>query len=94
MSDPMSRYASSGFAMLTTTDGREVVYRPARMLPPSLPVAFEYAAASGERLDVIAAQQLGDPLAFWRVCDANEAMNPFELVAGTALRIPAPEGVA
>ena len=27
----------------------------------------------GERLDNVAAQYLGDPTLFWRLCDANNA---------------------
>ena len=40
-----------------------------------------------------AARTLGDPLQFWRVCDANNAMNPPELTeeAGRALRVPVPQ---
>ena len=34
----------------------------------------------GDRLDSIAATHLGDPLQFWQVCDANNTMNPFDLV--------------
>jgi hypothetical protein len=49
----------------------------------------------GERLDNITARYLGDPLQFWRVCDANGAMNPSELTAviGRRLRITMPEGI-
>ena len=38
----------------------------------------------------VAAQALGDAFQFWRICDANEAMNPFDVVAERAgvLRIP------
>ena len=43
----------------------------------------------------IAARELGDPEAFWRICDANGAMRPDELTAvpGRALRITLPQGI-
>ena len=49
----------------------------------------------GERPDTIAAAHLGDPEQFWRICDANSALHPDELVAdvGRRLRITLPEGV-
>ena len=34
-----------------------------------------------DRLDVMAAQYLGDPELFWRICDANGAMRPEEFTA-------------
>jgi hypothetical protein len=47
----------------------------------------------GDRLDLIAARALGDAEHFWQVCDANNAMNPFDLTAevGSTLRIPLPQ---
>ena len=39
-----------------------------------------------------ATRTLGDPEAFWRVCDANDALNPGELEqAGRRLRVPLPQ---
>ena len=49
----------------------------------------------GDRLDLIAAKYLGDPLMFWLICDANGAIRPDDLVAtpGTVLNITTPQGV-
>ena len=49
----------------------------------------------GERLDNIAAQYMGDPTLFWRLCDANNAMRPEELTEtiGRILRITLPQGI-
>jgi hypothetical protein len=46
--------------------------------------------SQAERLDNITARHLGDPEQFWRLCDANNAMHPDELIAeiGRRLRIP------
>jgi hypothetical protein len=55
----------------------------------------EHVVTEGDRLDNIAAKYLGDPEQFWRVCDANGAMLPDELIEtiGRRLRITLPEGV-
>jgi hypothetical protein len=43
----------------------------------------------------IAAQYLGDPEQFWRICDGNRAMRPDELTEtiGRRLRITLPAGI-
>ena len=49
----------------------------------------------GDRLDLIAAKYLGDPLIFWLICDANGAIEPETLVEtpGTVVNITTPQGV-
>lgn len=70
--------------------------------PPSLPpplireemqLLVEVTVTQGDRLDLIASRTLGNPEHFWRICDANNAMNPFDLTAeiGRTLRIPVPQ---
>jgi hypothetical protein len=58
-------------------------------------LAREHVVLEMERLDQITALHLGDPLLFWKLCDANRAMVPDELTAriGRRLRIAYPEGV-
>ena len=53
----------------------------------------EVTVTQGDRLDLIAYNTLGDPEQFWRICDANNAMNPVELTAeaGKTVRVPVPE---
>jgi hypothetical protein len=55
----------------------------------------EHTVTQGERLDNIAAQYLGDPTLFWRLCDANNAMRPNELTQtlGRKLKITMPENI-
>jgi hypothetical protein len=81
-----------------TLRGRVVAYLPRRFVPsPSrFQVVQEHTVVEGERLDHIAAQHLGDPTLFWRLCDANNAMRPQALTEtpGRVLRITLPEGVA
>lgn len=47
----------------------------------------------GERLDLVTHRTLGDSLQFWRICDANDAINPFDLIdpEGQMLRVPTPQ---
>jgi len=94
---PTSRYHGIPSATLTQPDGTPVAYLQRRFVPPSSRFALlrRHTVSEGERLDVIAARELGDPLAFWRLCDANDAMRPDELTAviGRALRITLPEGI-
>jgi len=67
-----------------------VVYKRRRMPPPgsSIPAQAITAVKQSDRLDLIAARTLGDPLLFWRIADANDAMNPFDLLTRRSLRIP------
>jgi hypothetical protein len=46
----------------------------------------------GDRLDLISARILGAPDLFWRLCDSNNAMDPFELAQpGRTLRVAIPQ---
>jgi len=54
-------------------------------------IVAEHLVVLGDRLDNIAARHLGDPEQFWRLCDANDAMQPPELtVIGRRIKIPFP----
>lgn len=93
-----SRYYGIEIAKYETPDGREIVYLRRRFLPPpgNGPLIAEHVVMQGDRLDNITARYLADPEQFWRVCDANNAMEPNELTAeiGRRLRIPFPQGGA
>jgi len=71
-----------------------VAYKRRRFLPrgEEMSLLAEVTVTRGDRLDLIAARTLGDPEQFWRVCDANDAMNPASLMAepGRTLRVPVP----
>jgi hypothetical protein len=90
-----SRYYNLETVMLTLPDGRVVVYKRRRFLPQGelMPLLVEATVTEGDRLDLITARTLGDPEQFWRVADANNAMNPFDLTAeiGRTLRVPVPQ---
>ena len=91
-----SRYNGIETATLVTIDGKTIVYLRRRIIPPPerFALLLEHTVSQGERLDHLAAQYLGDPEQFWRICDANAAMRPDELVEviGRRLRITLPEG--
>jgi hypothetical protein len=92
--DPSSRYANVETATHVEADGREIPYKRRRLLPQasSLPKLGESAVEPADRLDLIAARTLGDPEQFWRVRDANDAVDPRELVErGRRLKVPVPE---
>jgi hypothetical protein len=89
-----SRYYNLPDAVYTTAGGQEILYKKRRFLPQGdeMTVAFEYAVKPGERLDQITARQLGNPLLFWHIADANNALNPCELTETPeeVLYIPTP----
>jgi hypothetical protein len=93
-----SRYYGIGSAVLERTDGTSVVYLKRRFLPQpdDLALLQEHSVSAGDRIDNLAQQYLGDAEQYWRLCDANGAMNPAELtdVVGRRLRITLPEGVS
>lgn len=94
---PGSRYHGLPTAQHTRPDGSVVAFVKRRFVPPPASFALiqEHEVVAGDRLDNLAAHYLGDPLLFWRLCDANAAMRPDELTAepGRRLRITLPAGV-
>ena len=94
MNDHTSRYYTLETATMTTPDGKQVSYLRRRFLPRGrdLPLLVEATVQQGDRLDLITARTLGDPTQFWRMADANDAMNPLELTdeAGAVLKVPVP----
>ena len=85
MFEKTSRYATCETASLNVTDpdgtSREIRYAKRRFIPPAddMSVLIEHTVDQGERLDNITAKYLGDPTQFWRLCDANNVMNPGDL---------------
>lgn len=94
---PTRRYYGIDTATVETADGGTIIYVRRRFcpLPERLSLLQEHIVLQGERLDNIAVQYLGDPEQFWRICDANRAMRPDELIetTGRRLRITLPEGI-
>jgi hypothetical protein len=94
---PTSRYSGINTAQFTAADGRTITYLLRRFVPPPERFALlqEHVVVEGDRLDNLAAQYLGDPELFWRLCDANNAIRPEELTenVGRTLGITLPEGI-
>lgn len=90
-----SRYYSIDTATYTRDDGEEVTYVRRRFLPKAedMQTLLVVTVAEEDRLDLITARTLGNPEQFWRVADANNAMNPFDLTdePGRELEVPAPQ---
>jgi hypothetical protein len=97
MFPPTSRYHLTKTALMGPGEGRHIVYLRRRFVPrpERFELLFEHTVTEGERLDNIAAQYLGDPEQFWRICDANGVLRPDESTetVGRRLRLTMPEGV-
>jgi hypothetical protein len=88
-----SRYFGVPRAVRTLADGRVVSYLRRRVVPP--PAAggsgTERIVRSYERLDTIAAETWGNSRLWWRIADANRAVDPDDLLEqGRALVLPDP----
>jgi len=95
MFDYTSRYFSLETGTLIINDREAITYKRRRFLPQgeAIPLLVEYQVKQDDRLDMITARTLGDPEQFWRICDANNTMNPIDLTAepGRTIRIPVPQ---
>jgi hypothetical protein len=94
-----SRYYGSSTVSYTAPNGQTVTYLARRFVPqpgaPNFSTVATHTVRQGDRLDLLAAKYLGDPLIFWLLCDANGAIRPNQLVEtpGTVLNITMPQGV-
>ena len=94
MFEHTSRYYDLENATFITPDGRKMTYKRRRFLPQgeNMPLLTEINLIQGDRLDLIAFRTLGDPEQFWRICDANNTMNPEELIKpGKIIRVAVPQ---
>lgn len=95
-----SRYAQTKTRTSKRADGREVVHLKRRFIPKpdELSTVRMHRLQQNERLDHIAFTYFNNAELDWRICDANGAMHPDELLeeVGRMLRIaeePGEEGV-
>jgi hypothetical protein len=88
-----SRYAAVPTATLEDAQGRTVRYLRTRFIPDTGAILAGHVVDASERLDHVAFRHFRDTERFWRICDANVAMRPDDLVAepGRILRIPSSE---
>lgn len=92
-----SRYSDSETKTMKTSLGREIVFIKRRFIPQpgEFSVFQTHTIQEGDRLDNIASQYIGNPEHFWRICDANGAINPGELTenVGEKINITLPKGI-
>ena len=89
MFEHTSRYYHIEDRVYHSAEGHEVVYKARRLIPKDQagPIINEIATVSGERPDLLANRAMQQPELFWRLCDSDEVMNPFELTARTGRRV-------
>jgi hypothetical protein len=94
---PESRYYGLPLLTQTTAGGAQISYVSRRFIPPPEDFALlqRYRIKQGDRIDVIAASILGNPLSYWQICDANLALEPDDVTAvpGAFIVITLPAGV-
>lgn len=80
MFNATSRYARAGTITVTTRRGETIVATrlPIRERPA---VQAVHLRTEGQRLDNIAWHYVADATAFWRLCDASDAVAPDALAA-------------
>ncbi len=83
-----SRYAAVGIYTVTDAQGRAHQALKVRFLPPT-PAVFHHTVAEGDRLDLLAFKYYNKADRFWLICDANNVMQPDELLQpGRQVLIP------
>jgi hypothetical protein len=87
-----SRYEKVADATYVDENGTTIRYKRLRLIPPT-PAFGGHGVSEGERLDTIAYDQYRDAERFWRICDANGALWPDDLLeTGATIAIPPSEG--
>jgi hypothetical protein len=86
MFTPTSRYATAGTITVTTRRGDTIA---TLRLPIREPPAVHavHPRTEGQRLDHIAWHYLTDATAFWRLCDASDAIAPDALAARARVEV-------
>ncbi|HXL59225.1 MAG TPA: LysM domain-containing protein [Mycobacterium sp.] len=94
---PNSRYFGVATLTWTQPDGTIVRYLQRRVIPQPEQYATmrQYVTVQGDRIDYVANVQVGDPLLYWILCDANAVMDPDALTdePGRVVRITLPAGI-
>jgi hypothetical protein len=92
------RYQASKQLTYMSPDGVTVTYLAPRILSAGSSVAgparAAVAASEVGRLDLVAYRTLGAAPQAWQLADANDAMDPFELVAFSGQTMALPDTVA
>jgi hypothetical protein len=76
-----SRYYKLPDRIYVDGGGPQILYRARRILPrPARAPQVATKVGQAERLDLVAARTLGKPELFWKLCDENRALDPFDLI--------------
>lgn len=95
--DAFSRYRGVPLALHQKALGEPpIAYVRRRFIPQRhrIPVAVEATVAAYDRPDLLASRNLGSPLLYWRIADANAVSDPFELTDRAGERVAIPGGGA
>ena len=84
-----SRYKKTPVIDALTPGGKAVKAVAPRVLPAT--TGLPEVVKTNDRLDLTAFQRLNDPLAFWRIADANSALDARGLTAEPGETINVPE---
>jgi hypothetical protein len=94
--DPSSRYYGLPVLAVAGAHNDAVQYVSRRFVPDpaTLTVLQRHRVQQGDRIDVIAASLLGNPLSYWQICDANRAVDPGDVTAepGVFIDVTLPSG--
>ena len=86
--DKKSRYAAIPLVKHVHPSGEEYELRELRPIPERTSV-FAATPVQGDRLDLMSARFYRDPLLFWRIADAADELDPFDVVSpGEPVSIP------
>lgn len=86
--DKKSRYTTTALVSWTHPSGEVFELRALREIPDRTSV-FAATPVAGDRLDLLAARFYRDPLLFWRIADAADHLDPFDIVVpGEPVAIP------
>lgn len=88
MIDKTSRYAKVGRFTAVDATGEELELLELREVPPTEGI-FSHTPSDGERLDHLAQRYYRDPKKFWKLCDASDVLDPFDVVVpGRPVLVP------
>ncbi len=87
-----SRYGRADILELELSNGQTVSYSAPRIIPiVDQSGARTLQRPTPDRIDRLGGRAFGDPTQFWRLCDANDALDPLEFGGETgAIIVPEP----
>lgn len=87
-----SRYEKIGAYQVADASGKTITALKIRFIPAT-PAGYLHQFKQGERLDLLAQSFYGSPEKFWLIADANDRMDPEDLLEpGRQLLIPPDRG--